>query len=61
MRRQSRDIPKLISNMGQSAPPPPGQSAPLSNYEFTYASGSISWITVHHDGKVFMDQKNWAE
>ena len=43
------------SNMGQSAPPP------LSNYEFTHASRSISWLTMHHVGKVFMSQKNWAE
>ena len=42
------------------APPPPGQSAPppLSNYEFTHASGSISCIAMHHVGKVFMSQKN---
>ena len=40
---------------------PPGESAPPSNYEFTYASGPISWLTMHHVGKVFMSKKTWAE
>ena len=38
---------------------PPRGKAPLpSNYKFTYASGSISWLTMHHVGKVFMSQTN---
>ena len=48
---------------GKAPPPPPAKRPPppLSNYEFTHASGSISWLTMHHVGKVFMSQKNWAE
>ena len=39
------------------APPRGKAPPPLSNYEFTHASGSISWLTMHHDGKVFMRPK----